>query len=255
LAVGLIGWVTECNTLYDVIYKVRVKAGRGIDIEFKNLQKFDNFESLQIVEKKRAFITALSESKADEIKQILLSRANDSNHWIERRTNYSASLAVTSMAGYILGLGDRHLNNIMMKQRTAKLVHIDFGDCFEVAIHRSDYPETVPFRLTRMLQNALEVAKLEGTFRICCENVMRLMRENGEQIIGLLEVFIYDPLLQWITTENTQSEQIVKRMRDKLSGCDFDKKKSVQGQVKKLINDAASIENLCNMFKGWLPWW
>lgn len=46
------------------------------------------------------------------------------------------------------------------------VIHVDFGDCFEVAMVRDKYPEKVPFRLTRMLQNAMEVGRIEGTFRI-----------------------------------------------------------------------------------------
>lgn len=37
------------------------------------------------------------------------------------------SIATTSIAGYILGLGDRHLNNILIDQTTAEVIHIDFG--------------------------------------------------------------------------------------------------------------------------------
>ena len=44
----------------------------------------------------------------------------------------------------MLGLGDRHLSNLMLDQLTGEVVHIDFGDCFEVAIHRDKCPETVP---------------------------------------------------------------------------------------------------------------
>jgi hypothetical protein len=40
-------------------------------------------------------------------------------------------------------------------------MHVDFGDCFEVAQKRSKFPERVPFRLTRMLVQAMEVC---GTF-------------------------------------------------------------------------------------------
>ena len=36
-------------------------------------------------------------------------------------------------------------------------VHVDFGDCFEVAQQRDKFPERIPFRLTRMLTNAMEV--------------------------------------------------------------------------------------------------
>ena len=32
----------------------------------------------------------------------------------------------------MLGLGDRHPSNLMLHRYTGKLLHIDFGDCFEV---------------------------------------------------------------------------------------------------------------------------
>lgn len=37
------------------------------------------------------------------------------------------SVATTSMVGYILGLGDRHTQNILIDQKTAEVIHIDFG--------------------------------------------------------------------------------------------------------------------------------
>lgn len=45
----------------------------------------------------------------------------------------------------------------MVDRVTGRVVHIDFGDCFEVAMQRDKFPEKVPFRLTRMLVNAMEV--------------------------------------------------------------------------------------------------
>ena len=50
-----------------------------------------------------------------------------------------------SIVGYILGLGDRHPSNLMLDRRTGKVLHIDFGDCFEVAMKRDKFPEKVPF--------------------------------------------------------------------------------------------------------------
>jgi FKBP12-rapamycin complex-associated protein len=69
-----------------------------------------------------------------------------------------------SMVGYILGLGDRHPNNLMLHRHTGKIIHIDFGDCFEVAMHRERYSEKIPFRLTRMLIKAMEVNKILFNF-------------------------------------------------------------------------------------------
>ena len=37
-------------------------------------------------------------------------------------------LAVMSMVGYVLGLGDRHPSNLMIDRHTGKVLHIDFGD-------------------------------------------------------------------------------------------------------------------------------
>jgi phosphatidylinositol kinase/protein kinase (PI-3 family) len=46
----------------------------------------------------------------------------------------------------------------MLDRLSGKILHIDFGDCFEVAMTREKFPEKIPFRLTRMLINAMEVS-------------------------------------------------------------------------------------------------
>ena len=117
--------------------------------------------------------------------------------WLTHRTNYSRSLAVMSIVGYILGLGDRHPSNLMMSKKTGKIIHIDFGDCFEVAMKREKFPEKVPFRLTRMLVKALEVSGIEGTFRIISEKVMELLRNNKDSLLAILGSFLYDPLISF----------------------------------------------------------
>ncbi|KAJ8960033.1 hypothetical protein NQ318_009470 [Aromia moschata] len=47
--------------------------------------------------------------------------------WYERKRAYIHSVATTSMCGYILGIGDRHVSNIMIDETTAEVIHIDFG--------------------------------------------------------------------------------------------------------------------------------
>lgn len=116
---------------------------------------------------------------------------------MDRRTNYTRSLAVMSMVGYILGLGDRHPSNIMLERHTGKIVHIDFGDCFEIAMRREKFPEKIPFRLTRMLTKAMEVSGIEGNFRTTCENTMRVMRDSKESLLAIMEAFVYDPLISF----------------------------------------------------------
>ncbi len=80
------------------------------------------------------------------------------------------------MVGYILGLGDRHPSNLMLDRYSGKITHIDFGDCFEVAMHREKYPEKIPFRLTRMLINAMEVNNT--SIRLCVLRSISCHRAN-----------------------------------------------------------------------------
>uniref|UniRef100_A0A6B2G2I4 Serine/threonine-protein kinase mTOR (Trinotate prediction) n=1 Tax=Myxobolus squamalis TaxID=59785 RepID=A0A6B2G2I4_MYXSQ len=112
-----------------------------------------------------------------------------------------------SMVGYILGLGDRHPSNIMQERTTGKIIHIDFGDCFEVAMKRSSFPEKVPFRLTRMLTKCMEVTGIDGSFKVTSIRVMEVLRENKDSLLAVLEAFIYDPLLNWRLLENKNIEE------------------------------------------------
>ena len=62
---------------------------------------------------------------------------------------------------------------------------------------REKFPEKIPFRLTRMLVNAMEVTGIEGNFRVTCNVVMRVLRQNKDSLMAVLEAFVYDPLLNW----------------------------------------------------------
>ena len=120
------------------------------------------------------------------------------------------------MVGYILGLGDRHPSNLLLDRVTGKVVHIDFGDCFEVAMHREKYPERVPFRLTRMLTFAMEVSNIEGSYRITCEAVMRVLRENKDSLMAVLEAVSCLIYYAWYAT-NANTPLVHPRPLDQLA--------------------------------------
>lgn len=48
-----------------------------------------------------------------------------------------------------------------------------------------------------MFVNAMEVTGIDGTYRIICENVMRVLRSNKDSLMAVLEAFVYDPLMIW----------------------------------------------------------
>jgi FKBP12-rapamycin complex-associated protein len=157
----------------------------------------EHFETCPLANKVEIFRYALDKTVGEDLCKVLWLKSQSSEIWLERRTNYTRSLAVMSMVGYILGLGDRHPSNIMLDRYSGKIVHIDFGDCFEVAMKREKFPEKIPFRLTRMLIKAMEVSGIEGNFRTTCENTMRVVRESKDSLLALLEAFVYDPLVSF----------------------------------------------------------
>lgn len=73
-----------------------------------------NYSVLPVINKVEIFRHILSETRGEDLKQILWLKSPNSEIWLERRTNFTRSLATMSIAGYILGLGDRHPSNIML---------------------------------------------------------------------------------------------------------------------------------------------
>ena len=59
-------------------------------------------------------------------------------------------------------------------------------------------PETVPFRLTRDLVDAMGVTGTEGVFRQCCNTTMAVLRQHAPSLLTILEVCVHDPLHSWV---------------------------------------------------------
>jgi serine/threonine-protein kinase mTOR len=130
---GLIGWVPHCDTLHVLIRDFREKKKTLINIEHRlMLRMAPDYEKLTLMQKVEVFEYALGLTGGDDLAKLLWLKSPSSEVWFERRTNYTRSLATMSMVGYILGLGDRHPSNLMLDRLTGKILHIDFGDCFEV---------------------------------------------------------------------------------------------------------------------------
>ncbi|KAM3964649.1 serine/threonine-protein kinase tefu [Aphomia sociella] len=193
--------------------------------------------------------------------------------WYERRSIYTKSVAASSMVGYIMGLGDRHVQNILIDKKSAEVVHIDFGYAFDQGkILRT--PETVPFRLTQDIIAGFGCSGVEGLFRRCCEKTMQLLRDNQETLLTILEVLLYDPLYSLTSRQNVNSptgnaavcivgsdrhhlaERALLAVNSKLSGTEggIAGGVSVPGQVARLIHTATDPANLCRLFPGWQPY-
>ncbi|ESO84130.1 hypothetical protein LOTGIDRAFT_229624 [Lottia gigantea] len=140
----------------------------------------------------------MEETPADLLARELWCSSTGASEWWLMTKTYSRSVAVMSMIGYIIGLGDRHLDNVLVDLATGEVVHIDYNVCFEKG-KGLRVPERVPFRMTPNIQTALGLTGVEGMFRIASEHVLKTMRKGRETLLTLLEAFVYDPLVDWTT--------------------------------------------------------
>lgn len=173
---GVIGWVQNCDTINQLVKQYRESKEMRLLVEVKLLHsKCQNYDKLPLIHKVDLFRQVLDETTGKDLAKMLWLKSKTSDVWVERRANFTKSMAVMSMAGYILGLGDRHPSNLMLDRISGRVVHIDFGDCFEITSQRSKFPEIVPFRLTRMLTNCMGPGGIQGSYRLTCERVSYLI--------------------------------------------------------------------------------
>ncbi|KAJ1902440.1 hypothetical protein LPJ66_000051 [Kickxella alabastrina] len=215
--------------------------------------------------------------------------------WFEHRETYIRSAAASSIAGWVLGIGDRHLQNILIDQTTAELVHIDLGIAFDLG-KLLPIPELVPFRLTREMVDGMGMLGLNGTFRHFCQAALEAMRENARVVITILNVLKVDPLYMWsliplrLDKINRNVSMYVGDLRGEGVGSDdgdfaalygednnaaaaaLEENKeagrsilhvgqrlgagiSAEGQVSELIQQATDPRLLSRMFEGWSAWY
>ena len=130
------------------------------------------------------------------MQRYFLDQFPSSSSWWQARLTFIHSLSTSSIIGYIVGLGDRHIQNILLDISTSEVIQIDLGVAFDMG-RLLKTPELVPFRLTRDLVDGMGVGGLQGGYRRGCEEVLRVMRGNADLVSTVLEVFAYDPLFRW----------------------------------------------------------
>lgn len=259
---GIIEWVENTLTLKSSITAYHQRAKPPV-----NLRKHgDNILKLRSKsEKAQYLVDKVLPSYPITLHKWYYDHFPDPKKWYAARLNYSRSLGVMSMVGYILGLGDRHSENIMIDVPTGNILHIDYNCIFEGG-KSLQVPEVVPFRLTRNLEDCLGPSGVEGPFRISCEVTMTICRKYHKTLYSVLQSFLTDPLVEWGKVKqqsniyniskkdyvNNKATEFLDPIKLKLKGMETSTSPIlVSQQVQALISEATDIGNLASMFIGW----
>ncbi|KAL0246534.1 hypothetical protein GEMRC1_007746 [Eukaryota sp. GEM-RC1] len=178
--------------------------------------------------------------------------------WYNKRKIYTQSVAVTSIVSYLVGIGDRHAENILIDTKSANVIHIDLEYLFDSSKNLK-VPEVVPFRLTRDMVDGFGVTKTEGVFTVACEKVLSLCRQNHLLFSSLSSLVLLSSDTQFKVFHRNPADHMasvrtaVQELIGKLTGIQDGVQITVPAHIQMLIDDATSFENLSRMFPGWSP--
>jgi serine/threonine-protein kinase ATR len=152
-----------------------------------------------------------------------------------------------------------------MPMRNCRKLIFDF-EIFINFLSISSVPETVPFRLTQSMVEAMGILGTEGSFRKCCEVTMSLLQNRKNVLVSYLRPFVFDPLIRNFSQQsehepvNHQSLNAINTIKRKLDGYVRKFQKfleiplSSEGHVKVIIEEATSDVNLSRMYFFWNPY-
>ncbi|GAM33244.1 ATR checkpoint kinase [Talaromyces pinophilus] len=147
---GLIEWVDNLRTLRDIVMKLLRE--RGIIPNFNEIRHYLN-EACSHNDKLPVFTTMILSKLPPVLHEWFVEMFPDPGAWLEARLRFTRTSAVMSMVGHVLGLGDRHGENILFEESTGGILHVDFNCLFDKGL-TFEKPEVVPFRLTHNMVDA-----------------------------------------------------------------------------------------------------
>ncbi|XP_072660795.1 DNA-dependent protein kinase catalytic subunit isoform X6 [Canis lupus baileyi] len=155
------------------------------------------FKAASRTETVTSFRRRESRVPADLLKRAFLKMSTGPAAFLALRSHFASSHALMCISHWILGIGDRHLNNFMVSMETGGLIGIDFGHAFGSATQFLPVPELMPFRLTRQFINLMLPMKEAGVVYSIMVHALRAFRSHSDLLTNTMDVFVKEPSFDW----------------------------------------------------------
>ncbi|KAI8161324.1 hypothetical protein K4K49_000489 [Colletotrichum sp. SAR 10_70] len=235
---GIIEWVDGLKTLREILldqYK-----SRSVHPDYNQIKRMMS-EAVTGPNNIKIFTEGVLGTFPPVLQYWFVQRFPHPSTWFSARLKYTRSCAVMSMVGTILGLGDRHGENVLLERDNGGIFHVDFNCLFDKGLTFAQ-PERVPFRLTHNMVAAMGIYGYEGPFRHCSELTLGILRQQEETLMTILEAFIYDPTLDLQKEKKTsrrsdgaprmQPQLVVDSIKRKDGVCKKEAQKCMKGSLR-----------------------
>lgn len=231
--IGIIEWLNNTATLKGVIENQLQKDNRCADLSSNKRQKLQLFtttaakmyEAFLMKQRGASFGAKVAAPSTNDVvknfKQVqdlipgdllrrqLLGSGSDFEAFLIVRDHFITSLAVFSACSYVLGIGDRHLDNFLLDQKTGKVIGIDFGVSFGAGASILPVPELIPFRFTRQMEYVCHPYDGSNLFVQDMQLVFDALRQKKQVIASVMNVFLHEPLLDWQQSTTMHTKEIL----------------------------------------------
>ncbi len=243
---GMVQWVNDTSVLRNILNELYsrnygpelIKTSKIQEIFTAQLRPRGNMNLLEVYEK------VLRAKFPPIFHKWFLEKFSTPADWVAAVNRYTRTMAVWSMVGYVVGLGDRHAENMLFDGTNGDCVHVDFACLFNKG-ETLNVAERVPFRLTPNLVDVMGVSGYEGGFTNICACAMKVLRGNHDSLLNVLETFLHDPLVEWLKRTETEGQKALGKCERRL-------------QVSSLVCEHACImylglnrERLCGIHTPW----
>ncbi|KAI3426356.1 hypothetical protein D9Q98_008728 [Chlorella vulgaris] len=266
---GIVEWVLHTTGIRHCLNEVYSAAGLYDGRTHRVIQK--TWDSAPTTKRRAEVLDEVLQGFPPLFHRWQLTKFTEPAAWFNARLAFTRTAAVWSMVGHVVGLGDRHGENILVDCCSGDVVHVDFSCLFDKGLTLQK-PEMVPFRLTQNVVDGCGVSGVEGVFRRVCEITLSVLRQHKGSILSVMDTFVHDPLVDWARqqsgagrssdegTDNPYAKDALATIEGRLKGTLLGVSSrpcmplSVEGQAHRLIEEASSKDNLGMMYIWWMPW-
>ncbi|KAG1708186.1 hypothetical protein DVH05_024868 [Phytophthora capsici] len=230
--IGILEWVGGTSTLKGVIEAQLQIDDRCTDLKSNKRQKLELFNTTaaktyeSFLMKQRGssysakvvaprskevvdqFAKVQAMIPADLLRRQLLGLGSSYEVFLLVRDHFLTSLAVFSACSYVLGIGDRHLDNFLFDLASGRVIGIDFGVSFGAGASVLPVPELIPFRYTRQMDFVFQPYDGANLLAQEMQAVFDALRSKRQVVESVMNVFLHEPLLDWQQSTTTHQKAL-----------------------------------------------